>query len=330
MSIAGDALIWIDLEMDGLDLKKNFILEIACIVTDFYLTEVHEGPDLVVHHPQSLLDAMGPWCTEHHTSSGLVQQVLDSALSMADAETAVMNFIEKVTAVSSNKQRLILAGNSVYVDRYFLEKDMPRLNAMLDASIVDCSAMRELIRRFNFSVFYNTPMKSGQLHRALDDIRNSIAEFRYYRDEAFAEQTSPKDDEWPKDRDVNQFLLWIEFVQAKVHCVLTDRHLNVVDEMTEAETSADLLQFCSRNRIRSKCTVPLAGRALGPLRAQLKNVAEEFNEFCHYRSIDVDVISVICENLFPRIYQRRPKASRNKSLFYSIELLRYYRSTIFK
>lgn len=273
---------------------------------------------------------MGPWCMEHHTNSGLVQQVLSSSLSMTDAETAVINFIEKITAVSRNKQRLILAGNSVYVDRYFLEKDMPRLNAMLDPSIVDCSAIRELIRRFNFSIFYSTPGKSGQLHRALDDIRNSIEEFRYYRDEAFAEQTSPKRVQWPQDRDIYQYLLWIEFIQTKIHCILTDCHLNIIDELIDAETAEELIDFCRRNRIRYERTVPLAGRALGPLRAQLKIVANQFNEFCHYRSIDIDVISVLCEHLFPQIYEQRPQSNENNALIYSIELLRYYRSTIFK
>ena len=91
-------------------------------ISIFLLTQYFSGPDLVIHHPKSLLDAMGPWCMEHHTKSGLVRQVLDSKLSMSDAETEIINFIEKITSSTTNKKRLILAGNSVYVDRYFLEK----------------------------------------------------------------------------------------------------------------------------------------------------------------------------------------------------------------
>ncbi|CAF4787146.1 unnamed protein product, partial [Rotaria sp. Silwood2] len=166
MSTDDDVLVWIDLEMDGLDLTKNFILEIACIVTDFGFNNHYQGPNLVIHHPKSLLDAMGPWCMEQHTYSDLVQQVLRSKLSMSDAETEIINFLEKTTSLSKHKKRLILAGNSVYVDRYFLEKDMPRLNSLLDRSILDCSTLKELIRRFNYNIYSKAPIKCGTLHRA--------------------------------------------------------------------------------------------------------------------------------------------------------------------
>lgn len=293
-----------------------------------------QGPDLVIHHPKTLMDAMGPWCMEHHTKSGLVEQVLHSKLSMNDAETEIINFIEKITSSSSttNKKRLILAGNSVYVDRYFLEKDMPRLNALLDRSILDCSTLKELIRRFNYRIYSQAPVKGGNLHRALDDIRNSIEEFRYYQTFAFEDKQSTEDKRIsPSKQDISQYLVWIDIVDSSVHGILTDENLDVIDEITGGKTSDDLMKFFHRNRIHSERKVAVAGKYLGPIRAQLKILAPEFNEFCHYRSIDVDVVSIICEQWFPGVYQQRPaNDEKENELKNSIELLRFYRSRIFK
>ncbi|CAM4843439.1 unnamed protein product [Rotaria magnacalcarata] len=331
MSIDDDALIWIDLEMDGLDLTKNFILEIACIVTDFSLTNIHQGPDLVIHHSKSLLAAMGPWCMEHHTKSGLVQQVLNSQLSMFDAETEIMNFIEQVTLSSTHKKRLILAGNSVYVDRYFLEKDMPRLNALLDRSILDCSTLKELIYRFNYQIACHAPIKGGNLHRALDDIRNSIKELKYYQAHALEEkQHIIQQVQYPLKKDVRQYLAWIDIKTTIIHCILTDGNLNIIDEIVDGKTNDDLMNFFHRNKIHRERTIVVAGMFLGPIRAHLEQLAPQFNEFCHYRSIDVDVISLICEKWFPNIYKQRTLINDENQLKYSIELLRFYRSTIFK
>ncbi|CAF1405142.1 unnamed protein product [Adineta ricciae] len=333
MSIDQYTLVWIDLEMDGLDLNKNFILEIACIVTDFNLTTIYEGPDLVIHHPKALMDAMGPWCMEHHTRSGLVEQVLNSKLSMSDAETKIINFIEKITSSSTaNNKRLILAGNSVYVDRYFLEKDMPRLNAMLDRSILDCSTLKELIRRFNYRIYSQAPVKGGNLHRALDDIRNSIDEFRYYQTFAFEEKQSTEDKRISSSKpDISQYLVWIDITDSSVHGILTDENLDIIDEITGAKTSDDLMKFFHKNRIYSERKVAVAGKHLGPIRAQLKILASEFNEFCHYRSIDIDVVAVICEQCFADVYKQRPTHDEKENeLKNSIELLRFYRSRIFK
>lgn len=349
MSIDGDALVWIDLEMDGLDLSKNFILEIACIITDFDLKNIHEGislstivylliskiywlgPDLVIHHPKSLLDAMGPWCMEQHSKSGLVEQVLNSKLSMAEAETKIINFIEEVTSSSSNRKRLILAGNSVYVDRYFLEKDMPRLNALLDRSILDCSTLKELIYRFNSQIYCNAPMKGGNLHRALDDIRNSIKEFEYYKEHAFMEnQDDMNQEEYPVIRNVQQYLVWININEDIIQCILTDSNLNIIDEIVDAKTNDDLMMFFHRNDIYRERTIVVAGQFLGSIRARLKQLAPDFNEFCHYRSIDVDVISLVCEKYYPNVYVKRPMVEDEYELQYSIQLLRFYRSSIFK
>ncbi|CAF1114554.1 unnamed protein product [Rotaria sordida] len=330
MSINDDALIWIDLEMDGLDLTKNYILEIACIITDFDLKEIYQGPDLVIHHPKSLLDAMGPWCMEHHTKSGLVQQALDSKLSMLDAENEIINFIKQTTSLSTNKKRLILAGNSVYVDRYFLEKDMPYLNSLLDQSILDCSTLKELIHRFNYKIYFNAPIKSGNLHRALDDIRNSIEELKYYQKTAFNEEK--QQDKLPIIKNLTQYLIWININSITlIHCILTDNNLNIIDEIIDGKTDDDLMKIFYRNNIYQEKLIVVAGKFLGPIRAQLKKLIPQFNEFCHYRSIDIDVISILCEKWFPNIYKQRPfKNDNDNNLKNSIELLRFYRSTIFK
>ena len=285
------------------------------------------GPDLVIHHPKSLLDAMGPWCTDHHTASGLVAQVLSSDVSMADAEVAIMQFIARNTTPG---QRLVLAGNSVYVDRYFLEKDMPRLARLLDPTILDCSALSEFIRRFNYPIYDMAPPKGGNLHRALDDIRNSVEEFRYYQNSAFERQISQREKRSPRQDDVTFYLMWIDIIGTNIHGILTDGTLNELAETKEGKTSEELIEFLRRNKVRSERLVPVAGRCLGPLRTRLKQLAVEFNEYCHYRSVDVDVLSLVCEHLFPEIYQRRPISTAEHDLRHSIELLRFYRSTIFK
>ena len=266
---------------------------------------------------------------EHHTKSGLVKQVLDSQISMSDAETQIINFIEQTTK-TDQKQRLILAGNSVYIDRYFLEKDMPRLHSMLDQSILDCSTLKELIRRFNYRIYQNAPIKGGNLHRALDDIRNSITEFDYYQKTAFGEKQSNEQKPLSNKKDITQYLVWININSTTVHCILTDGNLDEIDEITDGKTNDDLMNFFKRNGIRYEKTIVVAGTYLGPIRAQLNKLAPQFNEFCHYRSIDIDVVSIICEKHFPNIYKQRPISDNENDLKNSIELLRFYRSTIFK
>jgi oligoribonuclease (3'-5' exoribonuclease) len=272
---------------------------------------------------------MGPWCMEHHTKSGLVQQVLNSKISMIDAETEIIKFIEKVTT-GDKSRRLILAGNSVYVDRYFLEKDMPRLNLMLNRSILDCSTLKELIRRFNYQVYQNAPIKGGNLHRALDDIRNSIKEFEYYQKTAFEEKQCPEQKQLSGKKDISQYLIWININSGITHCIITDGNLNEIDEIVDGKTNDDLMNFTKRNGIKYEKTVVVAGKYLGQIRAELNTLAAQFNEFCHYRSIDIDVVSIVCEKWYPDIYKQRPITDDKNDLKNSIELLRFYRSTIFK
>jgi len=207
---------------------------------------------------------------------------------------------------------------------------MPQLNSILDRSILDCSTLKELIRRFNPTIFHNAPIKGGNLHRALDDIRNSIEEFKYYQTTAFEEKQQIKQDELPLQKDITQYLVWININTTIIHCILTDSNLNIIDEIINGKTNDDLMNFFSRNDIHREKIVVVAGKYLGPIRAQLNKLAPQFNEFCHYRSIDIDVISIVCEKYFPNIYKQRPMTNDEDDLKNSIELLRFYRSTIFK
>eukprot|EP00879_Flechtneria_rotunda_P020165 GHRR01021206.1.p1 GENE.GHRR01021206.1~~GHRR01021206.1.p1 ORF type:complete len:236 (+),score=83.53 GHRR01021206.1:192-899(+) len=137
-----DPLIWIDLEMTGLDIDKDTIIEIACIVTDGSLQQVIEGPSIAIHHPDSVLDNMNDWCKEHHVKSGLVQQVRDSSISLQQAEQQVLEFIQQHTEYKTAQ----LAGNSVHVDRLFLQRHMPQLLEHLHYRIVDVSTFKECCR----------------------------------------------------------------------------------------------------------------------------------------------------------------------------------------
>ena len=171
-------LIWIDLEMSGLDPDKCAILEIACIVTDSDLRELGEGVDLVVKQPDAVLDAMDDWCTRHHGQSGLTDAVKQSTLTLRGAELRTLDYLKRFT----NKGQSPLAGSSVSHDRRFIDKYMPDLSAWLHYRTVDVSTVKELVKRWYTDV--ELPNKRNT-HRALDDIRESIEELRYYRKHAF-------------------------------------------------------------------------------------------------------------------------------------------------
>jgi oligoribonuclease len=145
--------------MTGLDLKKDHIIEIAVIITDGHLNIIAEGPNLIIHQPKSLLDSMDSWCQQHHGESGLTKAVLESKLTMSEAEQQILDFIKQYIPTPKIAP---LAGNSVYVDRLFLRKDMPILESYLHYRIVDVSSIKELIKRWypNLSI----PKKQEQ-HR---------------------------------------------------------------------------------------------------------------------------------------------------------------------
>lgn len=175
-----DRLVWIDLEMSGLELEECRILEIATIVTDSQLEVIAEGPELVIHQPDEVLDAMDEWNTTHHGASGLTKAVKESSISIADAEAQTLAFIKE----HCNQLEAPLCGNSVWQDRRFLGRYMSELEAYLHYRIIDVSSIKEVVRRW-----YPTevrPPDKGQSHRALDDIRESIEELRYYRRAVFS------------------------------------------------------------------------------------------------------------------------------------------------
>ena len=169
------ALVWLDLETTGIDDRTGSILEIATIVTDKDLTVIEEGPNLVIHQPDDVLEGMDPWCVEQHGASGLTGASRRSNVSPAQAEEATLTFVRKHCL----RGRPPLCGNSIGFDRRFIFHHMPRLNAYLNYRNVDVSTVKELVARWYPAVVENVEKQSK--HRALDDIRESIEELRRYR-----------------------------------------------------------------------------------------------------------------------------------------------------
>lgn len=172
-----ERLVWIDCEMTGLDLVNDALIEVAAIVTDSDLNELDAGIDIVIKPPQAKVDSMVDLVREMHTSSGLINELADG-VSMQEAQAMVLAYVR---AHVPEAGKAPLAGSSVYVDRGFLSRDMPELEAHLHYRLVDVSSVKELARRWYPRVYFASPKKNGG-HRALADIRDSIAELRYYRD----------------------------------------------------------------------------------------------------------------------------------------------------
>jgi len=174
-------LVWMDLEMTGLDVERERIIEIAVIVTEGDLSIVAEGPSLVIKQPDTLLAAMDEWNTKHHRASGLTARVKASTTTEVDAEAAVMAFLQQHTEKGAP-----LAGNSVHQDRRFLARFMPAIDEWLHYRHVDVSTLKELCVRWYPEVHQRRPRKTGA-HRALDDLKESIEELAYYRAQIFRE-----------------------------------------------------------------------------------------------------------------------------------------------
>lgn len=172
-------LIWIDLEMTGLDPESERIIEIATLVTDAELNIIAEGPNLVIHQEDALLDAMDEWCTRQHGQSGLTQQVRDSRISERDAELATLEFIRQHVDQGASP----ICGNSIGQDRRFLVPYMPELEGYFHYRNLDVSTIKELARRWRPDVL-NGVVKKGS-HLALDDIKDSINELVHYRQHFF-------------------------------------------------------------------------------------------------------------------------------------------------
>jgi oligoribonuclease len=175
-----------DLEMTGLDPAKDVILEIATLATDDDLTIIAEGPDLVVHQPEELLAAMDPYVLNMHTKSGLLDAVRDSTITLADAGEQTLAFIKEHAPEPSS---VPLCGNSIGTDRRFLATYLAGIENWLHYRSVDVSSVKELVRRWYPDVRAERPKKLGS-HRALDDIRESVEELRYYRERVFVPPTA--------------------------------------------------------------------------------------------------------------------------------------------
>lgn len=174
-------LVWMDLEMTGLDPARDVIVEIATIVTDDQLVVVAEGPDLVIHQPDEALAAMDPFVVDMHTRSGLLPAIRASTIDLAAAGAETLEFIR---AHVPEAGKVPLCGNSIGMDRRFLAAHLPEIERWLHYRSIDVSSVKELVKRWYPEVMAARTVKAGA-HRALDDIRESIAELAFYREQVF-------------------------------------------------------------------------------------------------------------------------------------------------
>ena len=181
-----DRLVWIDCEMTGLDLTADALVEIACVVTDGALNELDGGVDLVIKPPAEALDHMPELVRAMHTASGLLDQ-LAAGITLAEAQDQVLGYLRGHVA---EPRKVPLCGNSIATDRVFIARDLPELDAFLHYRMVDVSSIKELAKRWYPRAYFASPPKHGG-HRALADIRESIAELRYYREAVFVPPPGP-------------------------------------------------------------------------------------------------------------------------------------------
>ncbi|TQM74307.1 oligoribonuclease [Thermopolyspora flexuosa] len=181
-----DLLVWIDCEMTGLDLGRDALVEVACVVTDSELNQLDGGIDLVIKPPQEALEQMSDVVRQMHTVSGLLD-ALPGGVTLAEAEARVLEYIR---GHIPEPKRAPLCGNSIATDRSFLARDMPLVDAYLHYRMIDVSSIKELVRRWYPRVYFAAPEKQGG-HRALADIVESIRELRYYRAAVFVPQPGP-------------------------------------------------------------------------------------------------------------------------------------------
>jgi oligoribonuclease len=168
-------LVWMDMEMSGLDPKTCGILEIATLVTDKDLNLIAQGPVLVIHQPDSLMAAMDDWNKEHHSKSGLWDAVKKSNLTPAEAEKRTLDFVSAYCAHKASP----LCGNTIYQDRRFLIEYMPKLEDFFHYRLIDVSTVKELVKRW-FGPEFQAPQKK-QNHKALEDIMETVEELKFYR-----------------------------------------------------------------------------------------------------------------------------------------------------
>ena len=189
MTDRNDKMVWIDCEMTGLDLGRDALVEVAALVTDAELNILGDGVDVVIKPPQQSVDQMLDVVRDMHTSSGLLTE-LAAGITLEEAEAQVLAYVREHVPLP---RKAPLAGNTVYVDRGFINRDMPALDEHLHYRLVDVSSIKELVRRWFPRVYFNSPAKHGG-HRALADIRESIEELKFYRQAVFVPQPGPDSD----------------------------------------------------------------------------------------------------------------------------------------
>lgn len=177
---ATERLVWLDLEMTGLDVTRHRIVEIAVLVTDTELEPVDDGVDIVVHQPTEVLEEMDDFVRAMHTRSGLLDEIAASKISLEEAGAAALQYVASHVKPATAP----LCGNSIGVDRRFLDRYLPELDQYLHYRIIDVSSLKELCRRW-YPVIYKGRPDKKEAHRALGDVHDSIGELRYYRDSMF-------------------------------------------------------------------------------------------------------------------------------------------------
>lgn len=186
---APEHLVWLDLEMTGLDIRRHVIVEIAVIVTDVDLNPLDDGLDLVIHATEEELAGMDDFVTKMHTKSGLIDEIRASTVSVDDAHAQALAYVRRHIPTSRTAP---LCGNSIGADRRFLDSMMSELEEYLHYRSIDVSSLKELARRWNPAVYKKRPGKAEQ-HRALGDILESISELRFYRDNFLQMPVTPSE-----------------------------------------------------------------------------------------------------------------------------------------
>ena len=184
--MTNDRLVWIDCEMTGLDIHRDALIEIACLVTDAELNTLDDGIDVIIKPPPESVDQMSDVVRDMHTKSGLLAD-LHTGVTIAEAQERVLSYVKSHV---SESRKVPLCGNSIATDRWFIARDMPELDGYLHYRMVDVSSIKELSRRWYPRVYFASPTKHGG-HRALADIRESVQEMRYYRATVFVPEPGP-------------------------------------------------------------------------------------------------------------------------------------------